>query len=243
LDRFCITNADYIWDVSPAMLPARIKAGLDPKKIKPIIEVPNALFPFQIDYDPINKLKKDSLLFVGTIGPENGLDLAVESLSLVRKKIPSVTLDIIGSGLEKEERRVKEMIKKLKLEKAVKFHGFVSDLEKLAKISKQFMVGLAPYRAIDSSVRWYADATKMRLYFANGLPVITTQVPPLGIEVEKKGCAIVVKDEPKQYADAIFKMLKNRKDYEKYRNAAINFAKENTWENTYNNALKKMGLS
>ncbi len=242
LDRFCATHADYIWDVSPAMLPARISVGLNPQKVKPVIQVPNALFPFQISYLPINKLKKNSLLFAGTIGPQNGLDLAVEALAIVRKSIPDVTLDIFGAGLVSEEEKVKKLIKKLKLERVVHMHGFISNLNLLSKMSQEYQIGLAPYRAIPGSIRWYADATKMRLYFANGQPVITTHVPPLGIDAEKKGCAIRTNDQPEPYANAIIKLLQDENLYRKYRKAAINFAKENTWENTYANALKKMGL-
>lgn len=243
LDRFCAMNADYIWDVSPAMMPARIKNGLDKKKAKPCIQVPNALFPFQISYLPIAQLKKNSLLFAGTIGPENGLDLAIEALQLVRKEIPSVHLTILGSGLTSEEEKIKKLIQQYKLEKNITQHGFIADLKKVADISKHSMIGLAPYRTIPWSVRWYADATKMRLYFANGLPAITTQVPPLGKEAQKKECALVTKDIAEPYAKAIISLLQDSKKYKKYRQNAIAFAKVNTWENTYGNALKQMKLA
>lgn len=242
LDRFCATHADYIWDVSPAMLPARIHAGLDAKKIKPVIKVPNALFPFQISYLPIIKLKKNSLLFAGTIGPQNGLDLAIEALAIVRKEIPDATLHVLGAGLKSEEEKAARLVKTYHLEHAVKMYGFINDLQKLSKLSQQFMIGLAPYRAIPGSIRWYADATKLRLYFANGQPVVTTQVPPLGKEAEEKRSAMVTKDEIEPYAKAIIKLLKNKKLYATYRKAAIAFAEENTWENTYAHALKKMNL-
>ncbi len=242
LDRVCATNADFIWDVSPAMLPARIKAGLNKDKVKPVIQVPNALFPFQISYLPISKLKKNSLLFAGTIGPQNGLDLAIEALNIVKKEIPDATLSVLGTGLKTEEEKAKRLIKEFGLEKSVKMYGFINSLDEISRISKIHMVGLAPYRAIPGSIRWYADATKMRLYFANGLPVVTTQVPPLGKEAKEKGAAIVTQDEKIPYAKAIVSLLKNKKLYEKYRSNAIDFVKQNTWEKTYKNALVEMGI-
>ncbi len=240
LDRLCVMHADYIWDVSPAMMPARLKAGLNPQKVKHVIQVPNALFPFQISYLSTNQLKSNSLLFVGTIGPENGLDLAIEALQIIKEKIPRVILHVLGSGLQSEEEKVQKLIHKYHLENNVKQYGFVFDLKKISDISKHCMVGLAPYRSIPSSVRWYADATKMRLYFANGLPVITTQVPPLGKEAQEKGCALVVQDTKEEFAQAIIEMVSNKKRYEQYRKAAIQFAEKNTWENTYGSALKIM---
>lgn len=242
LDRYCAENADYVWDVSKAMMPARIKAGFDEKKSAPLIHVPNGLFKSQIEYLPIEKTIPNSLAFAGTIGPENGLDLAIEALYLAKNTIPDLQLHIFGGGLKEEEDKVSKIIKKYKLEKSVIHYGFISDLKELSNNLMKCQVGLAPYRAISWSVRWYADATKIRLYFANGLPVITTQVPPLGKEVEEKKAAIVVKDNPKEFSKAIIKMLTNRKKYINYRKAAINYAKDNTWENSYANALKQMSL-
>lgn len=240
LDKYCATHADYIWDVSKAMMQARIKYGLEKEKSAPNIHVPNALFPSQIRHLPNEKLIPHSLAFAGTIGPENGLDLAVEALAIARRDLPGLKLYVLGGGLKDEEKRVDELIKKLKLQNSVVNHGFISDLNLLSDKLTKYMVGLAPYRYIENSVRLYADATKMRLYFANGLPVITTQVPPLGKEAEKKGCAIVVNDTKEELAKAIITMFKNKKAYLKYRNAAIKYAENNTWENTYSNALKQM---
>lgn len=242
LDRFCATNADFIWDVSVAMHPARIKSGLDPKKSKPVIHVPNALFPWQMKFRKIYDLDRYSIAFAGTIGPENGLDLAIEALPIIIKIIPKLKLHILGGGLPKEEKKVSLLIRKLKLNNHVVNHGFVSDLRKLSNILSRYEVGLAPYRAIPNSVRWYADATKLRLYFANGLPVVSTFVAPLARETEKKGCTIVTKDTKEEFAKGVLALLSNNNKYLKFRDAAIKYAKGNTWENTYSKALRRMHI-
>lgn len=243
LDQFCATRADFVWDVSKAMLPARIKVGLDPKKTAPVIHVPNALFPEQINYLPPSQRLPYSLVFAGTIGPENGLDLAIEALALVKKKFPKTTLHIFGAGLKEEEKLVKNLIKKYRLQSSVKDYGFIANAITLSQKIQPLMIGLAPYKAIPTSVRWYADATKIRLYLAAGLPVITTQVPPLGKEVAEKGAAMIVKDNKEEIAKSIITLFSDLGEYQKYQKAAINFAQENTWENTYSQALKEMKIS
>lgn len=240
LDRLCASHANFIWDVSKAMHPARIKAGLDPKKSAPVIHTPNALFPNQISYLPLNSLKPYSLVYAGTLGIENGPDLIVKALPEIKKSIPKVKLHIIGNH---REERLKKLVQQLKLQEIVFFHGFISDQVKLSKLVQQFCLGLAPYLAIKNSVRWYADATKLRLYLAAGLPIITTQVPPLGKEVARAGAGLVVKDKENELTEAIIKLLSNKKLYQKTRKAAIKYIKNNTWENTYTNALRKMGTS
>lgn len=241
LDRFCCYNADYIWDVSPAMHIARIKTGLDPKKSAPVILVPNALFSEQISYLPLNKIKPRSLVFAGTFGHENGLPIAILSMKKIIKKFPQAEFHIIGGGDTPVE-VFRELANKNNLEKNIVFHGLVADAKKLSNIVRQFAVGIAPYMAYPDSARWYGDATKIRLYLGAGLPVITTYVPPLGREVEKYGAGIIVKDNEKDLANAVIKIFSDKTLYEEMRRKAINFSQNNTWQNSYSSALEKMNV-
>jgi glycosyltransferase involved in cell wall biosynthesis len=239
LDRQAAMHADIIWDVSWAMQPARIKAGLAADKSAPVLQVPNALYPNQISQAKEKDVIPYTLVFMGTLGRENGPDLAIECLPLVLKKIPKARLHIVGGG-EADEKRLEKLVKKLKLEKYVIFHGFISDREKVSATIRQFAVALAPYLAITGSARLYGDATKIRAYLAAGLPTITTQVPPLGKDAEKKGAAIVVKDDKKTLADAIIKVFRDQELYQSLRKKAYSFAKHNTWENEFSLGFEKM---
>jgi glycosyltransferase involved in cell wall biosynthesis len=240
LDRYCAAHADAIWDVSPAMMPARVSTGFDSRKAAKHILVPNALFTSQIRNKDYDALEPFSLVFAGTIGKINGLDLAIEAFADARKELPKLKLHVLGAGVKEDEERVEFLIKKYKLDKHITHHGFVGDLEKVSDIVSSCMVGLAPYRAIPGSIRWYADATKIRLYFAAGLPVISSHVPPLAKEAERANAALVVQDTRKQFADAIIKIFRDKKLYVELRRNAIKYAKNNTWENSYSNAIKNM---
>lgn len=239
LDRFCAVHSDYIWDVSLVMQPARIKAGLDPAKSAPVTLVPNALFPSQIAYLDISKRIPYSLILMGTLGFENGPDLAIEMLPEIKKLFPKTKLNIIGAGEENLE-RLEKLIKKLNLTDTVVFHGFISDNNKKTEIIKKCYVALAPYRAINDSVRWYADATKIRQYLGCGIPVVTTHVPPLGKYIVSEKAGIVTKDTKDEYAKAIISLFSDKKLYVKMSNNAIKLGRENTWENSYTQAFSEM---
>ncbi len=225
-----------IWDVSPAMQPARIKAGLDSARSAPVIIVPNGLYPEQIDALPIEKRQPYSLVFMGSLGYENGPDLAIEVMPEVLKKFPKTTLHIIGGGAASLE-RLKKLTRKLKLEKRVIFYGFVVNNLEMSKIVRGCYVALAPYRSIPNSVRWYADATKIRLYLASGLPVISSQVPPLGLKMAEEGAAVVAKDNQKEYARAIIELLDNKKMYVEMEKRARELSKNNMWDKEYAKGL------
>lgn len=240
LDRFCCYHGDYVWDVSLAMAPARVKAGLEKKKSKPIIHVPNGLMPKFIKHLSLEQLEPYSLVFMGTLVTENGPDLAIEALKIVLEKIPQARLHIIGKEAESDSLRLKKLIQELGLSEKVVFHGFIPDDEEMYSKLRCFYLGLAPYLKIKNSVRWYGDSLKLRAYMASGLPVITTEVPPLGRELARQGAAVLVEDNKKALAQAIIKILSNPGLYQKYRIQAIKFGENNTWENTYLSAFKEM---
>lgn len=241
IDRICAKNADYIWDVSPAMHPARIKAGLDPKKAAPVILLPNALFPEQITQVPEDKIEPFSLVYAGTLTTSNGPDIAIEAMAIVLKQYPKTTLHIFGSNGD-DQKRIKTLIKKYSMEKSVLFHGFITQVVDITNAIKTYSLGLAPYLDIPGSHRKYGDATKLRLYMGAGIPIITTSVPPLGKEVHSFGAALIVKDNPKDLSLGIEKLFEDKKLYWEMRKKSIAYGRNNTWENTYKNAFSVMNL-
>lgn len=238
LDRFCVRQADFTWDVSPAMKKGRMEAGLPKEDMKRVLHVPNGLFPSQIKSLPVAKRIPNSLVYMGALYPEFGSDLAVEALREVKKKIPDATLHIVGGGDGLE--RLRNKVKKLNLEKSVVLYGFVRDNSEMAKIVRNSYLGLAPYRAFKDSYCWYGDAGKIRQYVASGLPVVTTQVPPLGAHIVNLGAGIMTKDTVKSFSDGIIKLLSDDTLYRKLSDVAEKLSKDNTWENVYSKALRDM---
>lgn len=240
LDKVAAMNADATWNVSEAMPEARKKLGYDMEKTSPQILAPNAFFKGQIKYLPLKNTKPYSIIYAGTLGLENGPDYAISMMPKIIKKFPKAFLTIAGGGRPEDEKILKDLIVKLHLEKHVDFVGFVPTNDELYSIVRKHRLLIAPYKAIKESVRWYADAVKIRMSLACGLPVVTTQVPPNGKLAEKAGAGVITKDDPDDLANAVIKIFSDQKQYLKMREAAIAAAKENTWENSYSNALKKM---
>lgn len=239
LDRFCAMHADWIWDVSPAMQPARIAAGLKKKLSAPELHVPNALYPKQIHAEHLDQTIPYSLVFMGTLGSDNGPDLAVAAMPDVVKKFPQSKLHIVG-GTGADVGRLKQLAKSLSIQDSVIFHGFVSDREEISKIIRRFRLALAPYVARPGSGRWYGDATKIRAYMAAGLPTITTPVPPLGQEIAQFGAGVIAQDNAKAIARAIVRVFSDAAGYRRLRKRAIQFSKNNTWENEFRKAFLAM---
>lgn len=242
LDRIAFNHADFVWDISRGMMSARRSAGLPSKITKTSLYVPIALFPNQVRSRPQAKTIPASLVYAGALGSENGPDLAILSLKKVLRTIPQAQLHIFTNGQDMETQTLRDLTDKLGIHDKVFFHGLIANQTELIKDLEQFMVGLAPYRAIPGSARWWADATRIRLYLAAGLPVVTTQVPPVGQELEQEKSGLVVKDNAEKIAQAIISLLKNRNLYRKMRQNAIAQARRNTWDKVYSKTLKSMGV-
>src|SRR3989338_4958404 len=238
LDRFCARHADYIWDVSLAIQPARLSAGLKEYESSPVIHVPNALYKDQIKYNSLKKITLYSLIFMGTLGIENGIDIAIAAMPHILKKYPQATLNIIGGGREQDVLRLKSLIRRYNLEKKIKYYGFIMDSSKMSAIIRGCSLALATYRAFPGSPRYYGDAGKIRVYAASGLPILTTAVPPLGREATKQGAALIIKDNSADLAKQVIKVFSDKFLYEKLRKGAIAFARHNTWENSFGHAFK-----
>src|SRR3989344_454729 len=85
LDKMAAKYSDATWNVSPAMPAARKKLGYDLDNMSPQLYAPNAFFKEEIKYLAIGKTKPFSIVYAGTMGPENGPDLTVQAMPEIIK--------------------------------------------------------------------------------------------------------------------------------------------------------------
>ncbi|HEX6433118.1 MAG TPA: glycosyltransferase, partial [Gemmatimonadales bacterium] len=70
-----------------------------------------------------------SFLYVGRLKRYKGVGYAIEALALARRQRPELRLDIAGTGDYRSE--LERLVSRLELDKAVTFHGFVSEERKI----------------------------------------------------------------------------------------------------------------
>lgn len=242
LDLLAFEHSDFVWDISKAIMPARVASGVSLKGSKVPLYVPTGLFKTQVNRVPSKKIPA-SIVYAGVAKKENGPDLAILALKKVLRTIPQAKLHIFTDGQDIETQHLRDLTDQLGIHEMVYFHGLIQNQTKLINDLKQFMIGLAPYRTLPHSPRWWADATRIRLYLAAGLPVVTTRVPPIAKELVEEKSGLVVNDNAEQIADAIVTLLKDKSLYRKMKQNATAQAKKNTWDKVYLKTLKSMGLA
>ncbi len=237
LDKQSVKLADVTWNLTERMAEGREKVrGLSREVYNKQIIAPIGIW---IDRIPKRKSKQTSqnvLVYAGGLSPHQGVQVVLEAIPLVVKKLPNFVFKIVGSGNYEEV--LKKKSKQLKIEKYVEFLGYQEKHEDVEKILIQGDVAVAMYSKELDIWSYYADPSKIKSYLGCGLPVITTNVTYMGDELEKRRCGVVVKYDKKVLADTIIKLMKDKTQTQLYRKNALRYAKEFDWSAIYSRALK-----
>lgn len=177
----------------------------------------------------INKKNNKPVIgFLGMLKEHQGLDLLFDNLDILIKEIPSIKIEVVGSGPEEE--RFKKKAKKFG--KYVSFLGFVENQNYIQQIIKNWSLGLATYVPIKSNESYWGDPSKIKTYIGAGVPVLTTDVSYMSEEIKKKKAGIVIDYNTKEFIQAILTIIKKRKTYS---NNAFKLARNYDFKRLYSN--------
>jgi len=159
--------------------------------------------------------KENYLLFVGKMdyAPNpDAVDYFInEIFPLIREKYPEIEFWIVGSNMNKEQK------KKWEKEKNVKVIGRVPNLEPYYRKAKVFV---CPLR--------FGTGIKVKILEAMqyGAPVVTTEIGAEGIGCVHNKHLLIARDE-KDFAENILKLMCDKDLRNRIINDAFNFVKEN----------------
>jgi glycosyltransferase involved in cell wall biosynthesis len=233
IDRLAAQRADVVWNVSAAIESAR--RARDGRAVAPQVVVPLGTY-----FDRIQRSSSapstPRLAFLGHLLEKQGLQLVIEALPSIRRRLPAVTLLVLGDGPYRAalERQSTE----LGVGEAVEFAGFIDDHREVERRLAGCTLGLAPYVPDPESFSRFADPGKIKTYLACGLPVILTNVPPIAPLLEERGAGRIVPYEAAAVADTIVQYLTDRETLERARTAAIELGAEYAWDRVFAAAFK-----
>jgi glycosyltransferase involved in cell wall biosynthesis len=113
------------------------------------------------------KESSNQIIFSGVMYHHRGVDVLLESASIVIEKIPDVQFVLLGSGPEME--KLVEFTKKYSLSKNVKFLGWI-DRKQIPEYLAKSAIGVGPLRVTDVT----KDALPIKIleYMASYLPIL-----------------------------------------------------------------------
>lgn len=186
----------------------------------PNIQTANDFYDFHSEYN----LSSDSfvLLFQGRLNAGRALIEMIESMAYVKS---NVHLFVIGDGTLKKD--MQKRMAELSLQEKVHFIDEVPSSE-LLRYTRGADAGINLQASINIS-KHLASANKLFEYTHSGIPTIGSDVPENRLIIEKYDLGMLVRNNPKEIADAINKMSES--DLSKYKDNCKKAAMEYNWEN------------
>lgn len=238
VDFYCVKNADQTWNLSTGVGKARLKDGLPKKYLPKQIVVPIgchiSISKNKTDRDAINK----RIVFLGALKKEQGVELLIECMPQIIKKVSRVKLIIIGSG--EQAKFLKNKAKKLKIEGFIEFKGFVRDGKKVDKILTNCHLGVAPYILAKDSFKQFGDLGKIKIYLGAGLPIVMTNISHITKVIKEKRVGVITKDTKEDIAKSITRILTDNNLLEEYSQNAITLAKDYEWKAIFDSAFTSL---
>lgn len=189
-DLITADSLDTLEEIRGYAVPARLEQvqwGVDLDRIRPVTEKSSPVL---------------SLISLRSWEQNYNIDTILHSFARLRAKRPElqVHLHLLGGGTQ--ESKLKEMAKKLSIDRQVSFHGKVGESTLLEILSRADISVSVP----DS------DATAMSLLesMAAGLPVVVSELPANRQWVDQKGGRFVLPGDIAGLTDAILELAASR---------------------------------
>lgn len=182
LTRWLAKHADEVWAVSTRIPTVKV----NPK---------NFLVPLCINNDNLPPEGREEVGYIGTPSADHALDLLFD---VCRKH--RLRLNVVGDSAYLES------IKHLAPKDAI-FHGLISDPDKIKNVLARCFCGYAVYRkAGPENYSYYGVPSKTLNYFANNIPVITTDTAEFTKNIARFGIGQVVEPKVEQIEAAVLEI-------------------------------------
>lgn len=233
VEKICALYSDRTWNLSPRMIEERNKKW-------------NRSFPNQyvvlhgVHFDrihrvPFESINKTEIIYMGGLLKKQGVQIVLEALPIISKRIKNIMFTIIGSGEYKEE--LERLVKKLRIEKYVQFLGYIADHHEVENRLAKAAIAIAMYEENKDNFTYYTDPGKVKNYLGAAVPVLITDVPYIARVIEKAQCGIIVSYDKDIVAKKLIEFLTDLEKMKAYRKNSVEFAKKYDWDKIFTESL------
>jgi glycosyltransferase involved in cell wall biosynthesis len=238
IEKIAAHYSNWTWNLSPRMIEARERKWQETFAHQ--LVVPHGVHSERIKRVPFSKVHQHEIIFMGTLLKKQGVQLVIEAIPLIRKKIPDVSFTVIGDGPYRPS--LEKLTDELAVRSHVTFLGYLEDHRDVENRIAQAAIAVALYNKTDDDFSHYADPGKIRNYLGAGVPVLVTDVPYVAREVEEKKCGMIVTYDTYDITRVVISLLNNKKMLKQYRENAVSFAQSFRWEHLFSTALSHLDL-
>lgn len=179
---------------------------------------PGAEEKIYIDKD---NFSNKSLIYVGAVGGNNGVDLLLQAFDSINSNEKLVNLTLIV-------REVNEDIKKYLDKEWLKVATGVSGIDMLSKYYEE-----ASYAVIPRKIDLYMDFAvpiKLYEYISFGIPIISTNCKEIAKILKGNNLGLVAEDNVESLGDIINKAFEEEEYYKEYKKNLKEYVSNNNWK-------------
>jgi glycosyltransferase involved in cell wall biosynthesis len=235
-EKACLKSADMVIATNESYKALDIKRGkIKPEKVFVVRNGPdlNTMQPVA-PHEELEKMGKSILLYVGKIGPQDGVDYLLRALRYIVYEIgrTDVYCVIIGPGHSLED--VKLLAHELKLEDFVRFTGFVPQAD-LPRYLSTADICIEPNPS--SPLNDLSTCIKVMEYMALGKPIVSFDLKETRYSAQGAAIYVTPNDE-KEFAKAVLTLMDD--PVERAKMGACGYRRireELSWQRTSSNLL------
>jgi glycosyltransferase involved in cell wall biosynthesis len=237
VDKLCVKNADIVWHISKRIPEARQRFEKVPIGSYRYIVVPLCYSSRLMRKIPFGDIERWTIGFVGTLSPNQGLQLLIKAMPQILKRLPNIKLKIIGRGPYEEE--LKKQVRMHYLNSVIEFLGFIKDESEVLNILSHCAIGIAPWTSSEDDNILYADPGKPKLYAFCGLPtIITNGAVSIAPEINDRKAGIAIDYDENALIKAVTFLLADDATLKIYRDNAVALANDYKAETLFSRAFE-----
>lgn len=238
LDRRACRTSDFIWNITWAIADARREVlHYNPRRMGVELTVPYGV-AFRADLvQPYAALEHFNVVFAGGLHDANGAQWLPEIAARLQAGNPRIRLLVAGDGT------LMPMIRAAVRERGLQnmtLLGHLADPAEIDRLQCRCLIGLAPYPDVPGTTKRWGDVIKIRSYFACGLVVVSTAIPPVAREIRAEELGAVCPEDPAALADAILALCADEARLQQCRKRVIQKARGHHWSAIYDQAFARM---
>jgi glycosyltransferase involved in cell wall biosynthesis len=165
------------------------------------------------------------MCYPGTLNWHQGVDVAIEAMSLLRDRAPNLRFLIIGDGPDRE--KLRSMIRQGHLEDRVFLKGFIP-LEEVAEVMAGIDLGVVPKRS--ASFGNEAFSTKIMEFMAMNVPVIASRTRIDEFYFDERMVQFFESDNAADLAAKILDLMQNSARRSALCGCSSEFIARNSWD-------------
>lgn len=187
--------------------------------------IPHGTYDFFGDYaHEAPSEEENSVLFFGNVIPDKGIDVLIESIPIVKRYIPDVTLVIAGDGrLTSRSKRIIDAHPD-----NFEVRNYYVPNEEVGTLFSRTELVVLPYRKRGGK----GHSGTLSIAYSFGKPVVATNAGDFPHLVGDSECGLVVpSDDPVKLADAIVRVLTDTSLRDRMSRNSSKMAERLSWEN------------